>query len=205
METQDPTLGIKKSDSESASAVAKTAGESREFQAGMSIIYGLHGKCTITGIESRSHDGKEIRFYKLEVQRSNLSRSSRREPAIWVPISTAKEKGLRLPLSKDEADDVMNVLSSREYYFPVNEPWSASQLKLETSVRLEGAIGLAKAASFLHVLKRRQVVPSSDLLRLQESVNKLLIRELSEALGEQPKVLEDKIAKLMRQKLNPDN
>src|SRR5689334_19976378 len=102
-----------------------------EFLPGSSVIYAMHGKCHVLGTETRSHCGESIRFYKLEIKKSALSRSSRQEPAIWVPVATAKDRGLRSPMSKSEAESALSVLLSREYYFKVSEPWSALQIKLE--------------------------------------------------------------------------
>jgi RNA polymerase-interacting CarD/CdnL/TRCF family regulator len=175
-----------------------------EFVPGSSVIYAMHGRCNVLGTETRSLGGESIRFYKLEVKKSTLSRSTRQEPAIWVPIANAKDRGLRAPMTKAEAEEAMRTLSSREYFFKTNESWSSVQPKLETTIRIEGGIGLAKVASFLFVLKRKQVVPSPEVVKLQEIVHKLLFRELSEALEEPVKILEEKTKKGFRSKLIPD-
>lgn len=177
----------------------------QEFQPGTSVIYALHGKCTITGIENRDCNGQSMKFYKLELQRSPLSRSTRQEPAIWVPLNQARQKGLRLAISKADVESVQKIFSSREYYFELNMPWLAAQSKMEATVRAEGAVGLAKAASYLFVLLRKQVVPDNTALRFQETVHKLLFRELSEATGDHPRILEERAVKSLRHKLLPDN
>lgn len=176
-----------------------------EFVAGSTVIYALHGKCTILGIEDRQMENGPIRFYKLEVQKSNLSRSNRQEPAIWVPVANAQERGLRLPIDSSQAEAVFGILSNREYYFETTLSWSVIQPKLETATRLEGSIGLAKVESYLHVLKRKQIVPTPEVTRMSELVHRLLIRELTEATGEAPRVLEDRIARALKQKLIADN
>src|ERR1700733_8843100 len=88
-----------------------------EFLPGSTVIYAMHGKCYVLGTETRSMGGESIRFYKLELKKSTLSRSSRLEPAIWVPVATAKDRGLRAPMTKNEAEVAMKILLSREYYF----------------------------------------------------------------------------------------
>ena len=170
------------------------------FDPGMTVVYGLHGKCVVRAVESRQHLGEQISFYKLEPQKSTLSRSSRQEPAIWVPLSTAQARGLRAPLNADSAQAVLKIFSSREYFFRADDPWTVVQPKLDQAIRQEGAIGLAKVASYLHVLKKRQIVPSTEVSRLSESVNKLILRELSDALNQPIRILEDRIAKDLRHK-----
>lgn len=176
-----------------------------EFLPGTAVIYAMHGKCQIIGTEVRQLSGKAIRFYKLEIKKSALSRSNRLEPAIWVPVETAKEQGLRLPMTREDADNVMKTLLSREYFFKLNNTWTTTLTELENCIRFEGGIGLAKVASFLYVLKKKQIVPTPEVLKLQESIHKLLFKELGEALGEAPKILEEKTLKGMRCKLLPDN
>ncbi len=178
---------------------------SHEFQPGSSVIYAMHGKCHVIGTESRSHGGETIQFYKLEMKKSALSRSGKQEPAIWVPVATAKERGLRSPMSKETAEAAMKLLLSREYFFKVSEPWNILQPKLEAAIRLEGGLGLAKVASFLYVLKRKLIVAPTEVTKLQETIHKLLFKELSEALGENSRVLEEKVNRGFRSKMIPDS
>ena len=176
-----------------------------DFSTGMTVVYGLHGKCSITGIETRQIQGQEIPFYKLEIQKSSFSRSSKKDPAIWLPVSTAREQGLRHPLTKIDAEAVMGVIQSREYFFPVKENWSTIQHKLEACIRHEGGSGLAKVASYLYVLKKRMIILPTEINRFQETVMKLLIRELSEAFDNKaPKIIESQINKAFAHKLMPD-
>ena len=81
---------------------------------GTTVVYGMHGKCVVRAVESRQHAGEAIAFYKLEPQKSALSRSTRQEPAIWVPLATAQERGLRAPVDADSAQEVLKILASRE-------------------------------------------------------------------------------------------
>jgi RNA polymerase-interacting CarD/CdnL/TRCF family regulator len=176
------------------------------FEPGTSVIYGMHGKCAVVSIETRQAGGESSIYYKLEMQKSPLSRSVRQEPAIWVPVASARERGLRSPLqTSEEAEAVYKITQSREYYFQINEAWSVINPKLEAAIRNEGATGLAKVLSFVHVLKRKQVVASPEVNRLYETVSKLLIRELHDATNAPTRDIEDRIAKGLRQKLIPSS
>ena len=175
-----------------------------EFSPGSSVVYAMHGKCNIISIEDRQVSGQSIRFYKLMVQKPTLSRTTRQDPAIWVPISSAREQGMRSIMTQAEVDGALKILSNREYYFSAAESFSAVQPKLEVTIRNEGGIGLAKTLSYLFVLKRKQIVPSPEVNKMYESVLRLLLREISEILGETSKALEEKINKGLRHKLIPD-
>ncbi len=176
-----------------------------EFSPGMSVIYGLHGKCQLISIENRQIGGEEMAFYKLEITRPALSRSTRKEPAIWIPVNSAKDRGLRRASTATDVEQILEIFSSREYYFSLNETWSEVHPKLEAAIRTEGAFGLARVCSYLYVLKRKLAVPPTEATKFQEMVNKLLLRELSDATGQSMRELEDQISKRLRQKLIPDN
>ena len=170
------------------------------FEAGAAVIYGLHGKCKVAGIEDRIVGEAAVPFYKLEVQKSSLSRSARQEPAIWIPVGSAADRGVRPPMSTRQAEAALDVLMSKEYYFPLGENWPQTQAKLENCIRTEGGIGLAKAYSFLFVLKKKLVVLSAEANKFMESVQKMLMRELTEALHRTPRSVEEQISKGLRAK-----
>jgi hypothetical protein len=147
-----------------------------------------------------------MKFYRLERQRSALSRSQRQDPAIWLPVEAAKNKGLRTPIREEnEVQTVLSILSNREYYFSTKEPFAAIQPKLESCIKKEGAIGLAKTLSHLLARKRMHVIPPSDITKMFETIKKLLIKELVDATGKNSRILENEITHLMRHKLTLDN
>ncbi len=86
-----------------------------DFAVGATVIYGTHGKCIVKGIETREIDGSTVPFYKLEVQKPALSRSTKQEPSIWLPVSAASSRGLRAPMDQESARAVLEILASPEY------------------------------------------------------------------------------------------
>jgi len=175
-----------------------------DIPVGTPVIYGLHGKCTVTGIETRALAGESQRFYKLERAKSPLSRSSREEPAIWLPVLSAKARGLRSPMTGADLVATQGIFSSREYYFSTKDSWSSVQAKIDETIRTEGSIGMAKALSFLFVFKRKQIVASSEANKLSESIQKVFFREIAEITGETVKQIEDNLNRLMKFKLLAD-
>jgi CarD family transcriptional regulator len=178
---------------------------SSEITVGSTVVYGLHGKCTITGIETRSLGGETHRFYKLERQKSPLSRSSRIEPAIFLPVTGTQSKGLRPPMNQTDVDAAFLVFGSREYYFSTKDQWHTVQTQMEEAIRTEGSNGMAKAISFLFVLKKKQIVSHPEVTKLAESIQKNFIREVSEVTGETAKQIEDKMNRAMKLKLVADH
>ncbi len=175
------------------------------FQAGSTVVYGFHGKCNVLGVENRQMGEKVIEFYKLEIRKPALSRSTKKEPAIWVPVQNAVNLGLRSPINEDQAQVALAILSSREYYFPLNESWNVIHPTLENEIRAQGCVGLAKVASYLHGLKRKFIVPPTEITKFHDTVNRLLFRELAEILFESVSATEARVNKLLKHKLHLDN
>jgi RNA polymerase-interacting CarD/CdnL/TRCF family regulator len=181
------------------------ANRETEFIPGSCVVYGLHGKCTVVGIEERTVGTSAIRFYKLEPQKSPLARTTRKSPAIWLPVNSAKENGLRAPMTKEEANEAMNLLRTKNHSFQLGEPWYLAHPKLEVSIKSEGGLGLAKVFNFLSALRKKQIVPTPEVTKFAESVTRSLFRELSETLDIPQRELEEQAAKFSRQRSNFDN
>ena len=199
MDTQNPTSLSLESSPETLSSTHA------EFQPGDFVAYGLHGKCTVTAIETRVIGGESIRFYRLEVFKAIPSRPSKREPAIWVPVNSSKECGLRSLMNAADVAATYVIFADRECYFSLNDHWSSVHPKLDASIRTEGCLGLAKVLSYLSTLKRRQVVPTAEVTKLYDQVMRILVRETAEIQAKLPRTIEDEITKLLRNKLLTDN
>jgi RNA polymerase-interacting CarD/CdnL/TRCF family regulator len=186
--------------------VSSKSDEVALFQPGAELVYGLHGRCLVASLETRSVSGQAQLFYKLQKISNPLSRSTKADLAIWVPTDKAKEMGLRLPaLGPEQLEKITAVLSSREYYHSPLEPWKTLHAKLETGIKLEGAIGLAKAFRFLLVYTKKTAIPAPEVSRLFEQVTRFLCREYADLLSTTTKTAEEKIIKLTRGKLLADH
>jgi len=187
------------------SDVSSALASNSDIPVGSSVVYAMHGKCTVTAIETRELAGSCQRFYKLEIQKSSLSRSARMEPAIWVPVATARARGIRAPMTPADVERAFEILASREYHLPLNESWNISQGKIEALVRNEGSIGIVKALGFLFVLKKKQVVPLPEVNRLNEALQRQFAKEVAELTGETIKVIEERIARTIKSKISVDS
>lgn len=176
-----------------------------EFQPGTDVIYGLHGRCSISGVETKNINGENILFYKLTPVKNAISRSKKQEPSIWLRVSLAKERGLRTPIQKGETERVFSILGDREYYFSLEEKFSKIQPELEKAIHQEGSVGLAKVLSYLFVLSEKMIVPPPEVSKFFENIKKLLAREIAEATQESISGTEEKLLKMMQIKLQPDS
>lgn len=178
-----------------------------EFQTGSEVIYGLHGRCAITSIETKQVGGENISFYRLEplIKNPIVKTTTKKDRAILLPVAGARKRGLRHPIgAQTDVDSIHEILGNKETYFELDAHWREVLPKLEACINAEGAIGLAKVLSFVHVRRAHHVVPPSDLVKFHESIQKLLAREISEVVGQTVGVVEEDIDRRLKAKLRPD-
>jgi RNA polymerase-interacting CarD/CdnL/TRCF family regulator len=195
MQTQPETT------STTVSAPAAQTVGAPQPQLGDAVFYGIHGRCTIAAIEARNVGGRSMAFFKIEPQRAVPVRPGRHDSAIWLPVETAAQSGLRPVLSAAEVEKVYESLGGSECAFHLKAPWHRVQPQIEAALRSEGPVALAKAEGYLHLVKQRDLVPPRNLVKFAELIHRLLVRELVAATQESPKSIEEKVERLLRQKL----
>jgi RNA polymerase-interacting CarD/CdnL/TRCF family regulator len=180
------------------------------YKVGDSVSYGLHGKCVILAIETKDLESGPVSFYQIRaiknpIAAKNPMRVSKSEPHILVPMDTAHKTGLRALMRKEEAENVLKLLSEPDYHYEMDLPWVSKQKMLEEVIRKEGPTGLAKVVGHLYVLIKRDAVPPTPVLRFYESVYRILSRELAEVLGIASKEMETLLNRTLKIKLSADN
>ena len=177
------------------------------YKIGDEVSYGLHGKCVITGIETKEINDGSVSFYQVRTLKNPITAKNpnRNDPCILIPVSSAQAKGLRPLVTKEEAESILKLLSDSEYHFDLNETWVSKQKKLEESIRKEGAIGLAKVVGHLFIMIKNDAVPPTSLTKFYESIYKILARELGESMGLTTKEIEPLLNRALRNKLHANN
>jgi len=177
-----------------------------EFRPGDEVIFGLHGKCTVLGKDTKAVGGTSLAGYRLQKLKTPQAKaaSKQEDVFIFIPLSQASEQ-LRRPMTPDNIAAIEEVLKSGEYFFNMNTQWKELEKQFESAIRSDGAIGLAKVYSFLYVLKNRQVVTTPETSRWVENIKKLFFREVQDITGEIAKDLEKRFSQMMRLKLRNPN
>lgn len=177
------------------------------YKVGDEVSYGLHGKCVITGIETKTLGANEVSFYQIRVLKNPITAKvpGKHEPSILIPVDTAPAKGLRHLMTKTDAETILKLLSEPDYHFELNGNWLAKQKLLEDVIRKEGAIGLAKVVGHVYVLLKQDAVPPSQVSRFYDNVYRIFLRELADAMDSTPKDIEPIVNRALRNKLSKDN
>ena len=176
------------------------------FQVGEMVCYGLHGKCRIASIESQTVGGQTLPLYRIQFTTDiTPNRARKKDSSILIPLDHAEKRGLRHPILKEDVDAIFELMECEDFFFPIDRNWKTMQPKLEKTIRDEGCKGLAKVLGFLFVLKNRQTVPTPELAKLHENVERVLFRELADSLEITVKEVTDKAEKLLQIKLQKNN
>jgi len=85
-----------------------------KFKKGDTVIYPQHGACIVVGTKKEEHFGAVQDYLILKTVINEMN--------IRVPISKAEEVGVRPPVSADELEDLVSVLSKPDPRVPSN--WS---------------------------------------------------------------------------------
>lgn len=86
------------------------------FDVGDRVVYPHHGAAMIVRKESRDFNGEETEYLVLEVRREETRLT------LSVPSHKADEVGMRPPISRDEVEDLFELLGKKDVREPAN--WS---------------------------------------------------------------------------------
>lgn len=177
------------------------------FKIGDEVSYGLHGKCVVTGIETKEIASSSVTFYQIRSIKNPITAKipNKNEPQILVPVDNAASKGLRALMTKGEAENILKFISEPDYHFDLSQTWVSKQKQLEECIRKEGSTGLAKVVGHLFVMTKRDAVPPSEIQKFFQSAFKILNRELADSLDIQTKDMEPLLLKALKTKLSKDH
>ena len=85
-----------------------------KFKKGETVIYPQHGACIVVGTKKEEHFGTVQEYLILKTVINDMN--------IRVPVAKAEEVGVRPPVSADELEDLVAVLSKPDPRVPSN--WS---------------------------------------------------------------------------------
>lgn len=86
------------------------------FDVGDRVVYPHHGAAIIVRKETREFNGEDAEYLVLEVKREET------RVTISVPSAKVDDVGMRPPISRDEVEDLFDLLAKRDIREPAN--WS---------------------------------------------------------------------------------
>lgn len=149
-----------------------------EFEVGTEVIYPFHGVARIVARETRQLNGVSETYLRLFVPQTGRLEGA--GLTLSVPENRAADVGIRMPVSVDEADDVLEVLEQTDISVPAS--WSRRfknhQEKLKSG-------DIYHCAEVVRNLVRRQAIKALAPAETQmyERARNTLVGELAVSWG----------------------
>jgi RNA polymerase-interacting CarD/CdnL/TRCF family regulator len=149
---------------------------------GRKAIYPSQGPCRIDAVVKRVVNGSPMSFYQLTLLDD-------RGGALFVPVDKVKEIGVRLLLKKSEVPQLIAALEKTTRQTKVLKERILENLRTVTA---GSALDLAEVVKTLTELRNSRPLTPGEARTLERS-RRLLVWEISEAMGEEKTVVEEQI------------
>ncbi len=155
---------------------------SSKFRVNQKVVYPSQGVGKIVEIFDKEFKGETISYYKIYIDVSEM--------IVMVPVATAPDLGIRPIVGADEAKAAMELLS--EEGDPITSDW---KLRYQMNLDLLKKGTVRDIATIVRTLYNRSKVKELPILerKLYDSAKKLLIDEVSIALGLSEKEVENMV------------
>ena len=153
-----------------------------EYKVKQQIVYPSQGVGVITEIFEKEFNGEKSLYYKIYIEVSDM--------VVMVPVNHANDLGIRPIVEAKEAKKALNLLS--EDFEPITSDWKL-RYQMNLDLLKKGTIAdIAKIVRCLYNRSKIKELPIQER-KLYDSARKLLIDEISIALGKDEKELEGMI------------
>lgn len=171
-----------------------------EYKKGDFVIYGIHGRCEVTGIQKKVLNQQEELFYEL-----TPILSSKKNSRFLIPVKNAGQTGLRSEVSEEEIPTLLDVLSSSEFFIKMDCPWPEKEKEIQYLIRHQGALGLTKVVRHLYIYHEMNKCPEPIATKNYRNFFKILAREIAQVKNISIKHVEVLIMKALTNKAKKTN
>jgi len=144
--------------------------DTMDFFKGQKVFYPSHGISVIEDIIEKEFDGRLIKFYHLKLL-SNYS-------SVFVPVSDAKEIGVRKIISEKEATHILSLIENMEVN--PNSEWKCRYRENEALLKSGDPKGLIFVLKNLYFLSRKKSLSFREK-EMMKKAKELLATEIAEA------------------------
>ncbi|MBP9694137.1 MAG: CarD family transcriptional regulator [Alphaproteobacteria bacterium] len=139
-----------------------------DFVEGDFVVYPAHGVGRITGVETHQIADMEVTLYVITFEKDRMT--------LRLPVTKAKESGLRKLSSKDRIKDALSTLQGRSKSKKVM--WSRRAQEYETKINSGDLVSIAEVVRDLHKEDGQQEQSYSERQIYQAALERLA-RELA--------------------------
>ena len=144
------------------------------FDVGDRVVYPHHGAAIIVRKETRDFNGEDTEYLVLEVKREET------RVTISVPSEKVDDVGMRPPISRDEVEDLFDLLAKRDIREPAN--WSRRFKNHQEKLKSGDVYQVAEVVRNLALREKGKGLSTAEKSML-ERARGILVSELSFALN----------------------
>lgn len=141
------------------------------FKPGDMAVYPAQGVAEVVGIEEKEISGKTQRFFVLRIVDTDMR--------IMVPVSKAREVGLRQIIGEDEIKEVLNILKEKEIHVD-KQTWNRRYRGFMEKIKTGSLFEVAEVYRDLYRLKSTKTLSFGER-RMLDTAKNLIVKELSVA------------------------
>ncbi len=142
------------------------------FKSGDRVVYPHHGAAVIERTETRDIAGQKKKYFVLQAVHDNLT--------VRVPVEMADEVGMRLPISKEDVEDLFVLLAKKDVREPAN--WSRRFKNHQEKLRSGDVYQVAEVVRNLALRDKTKGLSAGEK-SMYNKARKVLVSELSFALN----------------------
>ena len=162
-----------------------------QFQVGDKAVYPAQGVGEIIGIDSKEIAGKIHRFYVLKFISGEAQQQDRR---VLVPVERADEVGLRPVLSRDELEEVFDILRETDIHFD-KQTWNRRYRGFMEKIRTGSLFEVAEVYRDLSRLEAQKTLSYGEK-RMLETARNLVVKEISASRAQSEVKIREELDKL---------
>jgi CarD family transcriptional regulator len=159
-----------------------------KYKEGQEVVYPLHGVGKVRSIEERPFRGKNLLYYIIYIDVSDMT--------VMVPVNKADQLGIRAIVNVRESNKALKLIS--EDYEPVPTDW---KLRYQMNLDLLKSGSVMDIATVVRTLYHRSKIKELPILerKLFDSALRLLRDEISFSLRKEKEQVEQLIFSKMEQ------
>ena len=164
-----------------------TKAKELEFSEGDFVVYPTHGVGKVTGIETREIAGQELTLFVIQFEKERMT--------LRVPISKAKDSGLRKLSNRKVIDAALKTLKGRVRV--KRTMWSRRAQEYEAKINSGDPVQIAEVVRDLHRGDDQPDQSYSERQMYQAALERLA-RELGAVDGIDPEAATEMLENLLR-------
>jgi len=144
------------------------------FKVGDRAVYPTQGVGVIEAIEAKEFSGEKNEFYVLRIVDSDMT--------IMVPVSNARQVGLRTLIEKDRISSVYGILKEKPSNGGTVASWSRRQREYNEKIKSGDLLEVAAVLRELYLIKDAKELSYGEK-KVLDLARRLLVKELALAEG----------------------